>query len=291
MFTGRWALAKDFLQRAEEGYRERCVGVYYELNSLRTLLYRVLVTTGDFDELRARLGDQLREAEQRNDLYSIINFRSWPMLFLALVRGDERAAKGELELASRHLAKNKFIVQHAYCLIAEANLGLYRGQAEEVERRLDEMWPTVERSMLLRIVSLRLLLLDIRARAHVALAARRHEGSARAMREAEACLRRIEREKTIWMSPQAALTRASMAELQGRRDEALARLVEAERGFEAASMPLQAAVVKKCRGRLLAGSEGEALRATSDEWMKRRGIADADKMIRMYAPGFDARSP
>jgi hypothetical protein len=290
MFTGRWKLAKDFLERAEEGYRERCVGVYYELNSLRTLLYRVLVTTGDFDELRSRLGDKLREAEQRHDLYSIINFRSWPMLFLALARDDEDAAAVELEIASRHLAKNKFIVQHAYCLIAEVNLGLYRGRAEEVERRLDAMWPTVKSSMLLRIVSLRLLLLDIRARAHVALAASRRDGNARALREADAYLARIEREKTIWMGPQAALTRAGIAELRGRRDEALARLAEAERGFEAASMPLQASVAKLCRGRLLGGSEGDALRKVSDDWMKEHGIARADKMIRMYAPGFDASS-
>jgi len=151
------------------------------------------------------------------------------------------------------------------------------------------MWSTVKRSMLLRIVSLRLLLLDIRARAYVALAARRGEGSARAAREADVYLSRIEREKTIWMSPQAALCRAGLAELAGRREEALSRLADAARGFEAASMPLQAAVARTCRGRLLGGSEGDSLRAAAEAWMTEHGIVNGDKMIRMYAPGFDAK--
>jgi hypothetical protein len=151
------------------------------------------------------------------------------------------------------------------------------------------MWPTVERSMLLRIVSLRMLLLDIRARANVALAARGGEASARAAREAAAYLSRIERERTIWMTPQAALCRAGLAQIRGRQGEALSRLAEAERGFEAASMPLQAAVAKKCRGSLLGGTEGESLRSAGDAWLRGHGIADAAKMIRMYAPGFEAR--
>ena len=42
-FSGRWLVVKDSLTVAEELFRDRCLGVFWELGRLlRTLLYRAL---------------------------------------------------------------------------------------------------------------------------------------------------------------------------------------------------------------------------------------------------------
>jgi hypothetical protein len=97
--------------------------------------------------------------------------------------------------------------------------------------------------------------------------------------------RRLERERTHWGDPLAALLRAGISSLCGERDAALGGLARALAGFDAAKMALYAAAARRCRGLLLGGEEGRALVEAADAWMRNERIKDPERMTAMLAPG------
>ena len=49
------------------------------------------------------------------------------------------------------------------------------------------------------------------------------------------------------------------------------------------------AAAQRRRGQLIGGTTGHELVVGVDEWGRQQGIRRPDNIVRMYAPGFDAR--
>src|SRR5438128_7776044 len=104
--------------------------------------------------------------------------------------------------------------------------------------------------MLTRMQTIRITLLEVRARSALAMAAsaklpldrRRH-----ILTSAERDLRDLERENMVWSNPYAPLYRAGMHFLRGNADEAARELATAESGFRAADMALHATLARRRR--------------------------------------------
>src|SRR6185436_14690976 len=111
--------------------------------------------------------------------------------------------------------------------------------------------------------------LHLRARAMVAGAVKSNEpGSMLAMAERDA--KQIEGEKMAWGNALALLIRAGIAATRNSKQEALSLLDKAESSFEQADMKLHKAAARACRGRLIAGAEGEALLNDAYGWMQKQ---------------------
>jgi len=274
--------ARPLFERAEAIFREQCVGVRYEIASGRALLYRALIPLGDLPELARRADAALREAEQRRDLYSVVNLRTNSMSFLALANDDVEGAERELHLAEQHLSKRGFHIQHCFHFMARLAVLFYSGDAAKARNELIAHARVMKRSLLLRVQTLRVPMHEMRARACIALlAAGTNDNALR--REAERELRALEREKIALADGHARLLRAGLANLAGDREAARAHLATADETFTALGTELLAAVARQRRGVLLGDA---SMRESAERWMLAQNIKNPAKMCALYAPGF-----
>jgi hypothetical protein len=74
----------------------------------------------------------------------------------------------------------------------------------------------------------------------------------------------------------------------GRGDDARAiqRLIAALTRFETAQLGAYAAAARRRYGQLLGGTEGAALVAAADTWLRAAGVADPARLTAVLAPGF-----
>jgi hypothetical protein len=292
--VGNWAEAQLALVNAEELFRDRCVGSTFQLNSARTMLYRVLAYRGDLKELAARVPAVLREVEQRSDHYAIVNLQAGPMTLLALADDAPDRVRDALGAVGERLPKGAFLVQHYFAVMAQCQLDLYGGDGTAALARLGATWPALRRSLLLRVQAITIMSLEQRARAALAAffaAGGSRGGSSRppgAPREdllavAEADARKLGHVRLDWAAASAAMLRGSIAAARGNRDQALALLDDAGRRFDAMGMVLYAAACRRRAGELRGGEEGDAV-CSADERMRERGVKRPDRMVAIFSP-------
>ncbi|HEY2514439.1 MAG TPA: hypothetical protein VGI39_26425, partial [Polyangiaceae bacterium] len=270
--------------------RDRCVGMNYALASGRALHYRALTYRGELASLAARVEPTLAQAESRGDLYSVANYRATAKTFLALAADDTEGAARELELAASRLPTDAFHIQHYFCLLGRSQLALYGGTPETVHAEFVRNWKALERSLLLRVQTLRIGLHDAHSRACLAiLAAGKGESAGVTRATAEKEIRALERERTPWALGYAQIGRAGLDALDGNRERAILRLEAAEKDHEERGMVLVAAAVRRRRGELVGGAEGAELVRTSEERLRSHGVSAPARFTTMLLPDFVRR--
>jgi hypothetical protein len=284
---GRWYEARGPLIDAEERLRDRCVGVTFILSSVRTQLYRALMHLGDLDELAKRVPPTLREDEEAGNHYSSLNFRGGPMVLLGLAADEPERVRRELRESSAKLTRRRFLVQHYYCLLSEAQIDLYSGDALAALEGLRASWPALRRSMLLRVQAIRVGLLDQRARCAVAAAIVPGQPRAKLLAEARGYLERLRREDNSWARSLTPMLRASLAAAHGDEALAIEQLKRAVDVFDDARMALHAASARWYLGQT---TRDRALVERAREWMAGQSIKDARKMARTVGAGFPERA-
>jgi hypothetical protein len=78
--------------------------------------------------------------------------------------------------------------------------------------------------------------------------------------------------------------RAGLAALRSPDGEAPGLLAEAARALADLDMALHAAAARHVRGRLLGGTEGTAIAAEAENWMRERGIAQPARIAAVLVP-------
>jgi len=187
------------------------------------------------------------------------------------------------------------IEQYLY-LIAALHVDLYVGDARGAWRRINEVWPKVQRALLLTMESPRVELRNMRARAALAVVnAGRADSCTRGSRDtgrparrllklAAQNAKRIARDASIASAlPFSLLLRAGVAHAEGRANAA-ALYAKAAQAFAAVEMGLYAAAARCREGELRAGDVGERLRLDAEAWMHRQGIQNPAAMVRVWCP-------
>ena len=282
---GRWRAGSLALDRADAIFHERCTGVAWERATAQSCAVWTLWSLGDLRELVRRVPRYLRDAEERGDRYLLTTLRSSQANAIWLVRGDPATAEREAAEAMRGWSRAGFPLRHYFDLVAQSNIGLYRGDGEAMHRRFVEHWPDLAQSMTIRIQSARVWMTYLRASAALA-AARTSADSAALLREAERAAGKLAAERMPWVGPLAAMLRAGAHWSRGDAPEAIALLVGAVRDFEAVDMALYAAAARRRVGEIAGGDGGRAAIAAADAWMREQGVVDPERMTAMLAPGF-----
>ena len=137
-----------------EVLKEQCRGVTWELDIGRMAALRALEELGEIQEMARRAALLRREAEDNGDLYALVT--------ALLTEGASRLAAddcpGARDLARRAMnlwTPSGFHLQHFYALRLEAYCDLYERRPLDAWRRLEQAWPGVQRSSLLRHAVLR----------------------------------------------------------------------------------------------------------------------------------------
>jgi hypothetical protein len=184
--------------------------------------------------------------------------------------------------------KDVFSLHRYYELLSRTHIDLYTGDVAAAAARVEEEWRLLERSLLLRLQSVRIEGQHLRGRIALASAALLPSGSAERRAKcavAFAMAKRIDKEATPWGNALAALLRAGAANLDGERDATRQHLRTAIDGFTAAHMGLYAIVARRCMG-LLAGDEaGRTMIAEAEAWMTEEGIRVPASVCALLAPG------
>ncbi len=292
-FFGQWKKSFELTERAEAILREHCTGVSWELYTAQHFSFRSLFYMGELPEMLRRLPKLLKEAQERGDLYAETNLRT-RLAYLAHLLGDEAdLAREELDRAIGLWSQEGFHSQHYYALFGQVELALYCGQEVAAWELLDERWPVMARSLLLRIQFTKIEALHLRARAALAAAAAHQTSGGKRgddpapllLQAATDDARRITRVKTPWSGALSRLIGAGIAATQGNAEQATTLLEIAEAGFAESDMTLYQMVTRRRRGQILGGDQGRALVEATDRWLSEREVKNPERLAAVLAPG------
>ncbi|HEX5656506.1 MAG TPA: AAA family ATPase, partial [Polyangiales bacterium] len=211
---GRFAEAKAHLERADQLLRERCSGVWWELDSCKQFWLESCFYLGELTAFPEAVSTGLKEAEQRGLLYALANLRTGLPNAGWLIRDEPERAAEESAQALSQWSRRGFHVQHWYQLVSDTQVDLYRGRGQAAHERVEARWRDLSRSHLRRISHTQIIATHLRARAALAAAsARSDRGSLLELARKQA--RRLEREKAPWSTALAALIITSADNLAG----------------------------------------------------------------------------
>jgi len=239
---------------------------------------------GDVVEINRRLPRLIQEARQRDDLYEETNLCLVIRTFVRLAADEPQRARSELAQVMEKWSHQGFHVQHMNRLFDEVQIDLYEGDAERAWHRLTEAWPTLQRSYLLHVQQVRILMLDLRTRC--ALACAGDKDSLPWLRLAQRDVRALRREKVPWADALAHVREAAIAFGRGELSRATEILKAAIAGFVATDMHLHAAVARHRLGQMLGDSQGLELVQQAEEWMHEQKIRNRPRIIDLFAPGW-----
>jgi hypothetical protein len=204
------------------------------------------------------------------------------------VGDDPDEARRQCEAAMRSWSRHSFSRQHYNALLSLVQADLYVGDDAATWRRVEEQWPVLRRSLLMRVQVLRAEATHLRARGALAMARHviAHGGDPeRHLALAERCARRLARERMRWCDPAVPLVRAGIAGLRGHDERALTLLHAAAAGFAEADMRLYEAVARRRIGEVAGGDEGGRLVERADTFLRAQGVRRPERMADVFAPG------
>jgi hypothetical protein len=285
LLGGRWRDSRRLCDEGDALLRSRCTGVAWEIDTAQMFAMDSLWFLGELRELARRMPLRVSEAQARGDLYASINFRTGAPCLVWVAADEVDLARQHVADAMARWSRSGVHLQHYREVYSLVHIDLYGGDGAAALRRVDEIWPRLDRAQLFRVHLVRNIMRDLRGRAAVAAAM---SGDRTLLIRALADARALDRGTMPWGRAAAAAIRAGVAAVRGERHDALAQLRIAVPGFALVDMPLYAAAAQRRLGALLGGSEGKGLVATADARLIAEGVVRPDRMAAMLVPGFDA---
>ena len=232
-------------------------------------------------ELSPRVHEAIRGFQERENRYGVTSLRVTVLPFVRLAENAPDVAVRELREALDRWSGAGFHIQHYYSMNAQLSVMLYSAACDDAGKLLEERWPALERSMLLRVQFIRLSMFDARARVKLLSALRSSDPGARdrGLAEVEQDARRIARERVAWASGLAHLLSAQVAHARGHADQAAALASAAVDAFERVHMALHSTVAREVLGRLQGTGN-----ASARTWLAEQGIAQPLRFASVFAP-------
>jgi len=243
--------------------------------------------------MRARMPGLIAEARVRGDIYGLTQFQSGVVPPAWLAAGDAAEARRMIDDAIAPWQRQRGKLAHLLDLQAETHLDLYLGDPSKAHRRIVELWGEIASSRLLYVQYLRVTMLDVRARAALALAAA--PGAAREsgddasplLKEAARIARKLDRERAAWASALAAILHACVARGRRRTAESVELLDRAAAACDACGMHMHAAAARWQHARVVGGDAGAELARKAEVWLRKEDVREPQRFLSMLTPGFD----
>lgn len=275
--NARWQQAYELGREAELAFRRDLVGMVKEVSSMQLYSAVAALNLGHLGPLSRRLDALVREAAQRRDLYTQVNLRSGFLNARWLVQDDPVRARAEVDAARRDWDPGYYTVQRFFDFFARVQIELYRGHGMEAAARARRGVGPFRRSLLGRVMVLRVFTSDLVGRAALAescVSARRD--SLHAARREE---RRLRKERTPWADALASMLRAGICRVTGEHRAAERALLDAIVGFDDLGMAAHAASARLQRAHWAGDSTDEA-----HAELIALGVRNPERWTRMLLP-------
>jgi hypothetical protein len=277
---GRWTASLAAWEEASVLLRQ-CRGVQSEIQKAELNAILAVQLLGRFDELTRRTERAAAEARASGNRYTEVYARLYSSM-PPLAAGQPDVARERIgEALARAPSGDHYVRMTA--LKFECYCDLYEGRAADGLRRLEEAWPAIEGSRLMRSANFRMVFHALRA--GLLLAARAPGDEAR-LAAAEADARQCAGADYPYARGQTALLWSAIAAARGDAARALAETETALAAFGEAGLALELAYARRRKGQLLGGDDGRALVVAADAGLRALGVADPVRWICAQAPGF-----
>jgi hypothetical protein len=280
-----WTSGLEQARDATRVFRAECPGSVWEISTLRLFESFCLSYLGRWGELR-RLGEERhRDAIVRGDVHAqVIHSTSSPAISMVACDEAELAlsrAEGAMEGWSRH----GFHVEHWWRYYSTSWAHLYLGDVDRALAETTELWPKLERSLLLMVHMTRCEAHFTRGSVALAARARGDASQDRLIRRSSATL---VREKSAFGRGLGAALAATHARLLGETDAASARLAEALEQFEKAGMAAHVAAVRWSLARMKKDAPGAA---RAESAMTALGVVRPRRFVAVLIGAHDLADP
>ncbi len=245
---------------------------------------------GDIKELAARQPSLLRQAQERNDLFALLNFGTTITAIVQLGADQPGWLRGELDEQQQRLSKSGFFVQHHHWLMARTFLELYEQNGRSAWNTIADAWKSYRPSFLGRVQLVQIEFLQLHGRAAVAAAAQGFE-TGKMLRTADKIAGRLLSKRVPWGQAMANAIRAGVAMMRHNRAEAIECLRRALDLYRITHMHLYAAAAEVQLGRLLQNDEGKHFVNEGTAALQRLGVVDPDRMTNAVVVGMSESHP
>jgi hypothetical protein len=284
---GRWSESAAESERALHLLREHCIGVSWDIATAASFMCASHVFRGRLTEHARLLPTFVADARSRGDIYAA---EVLPALTLSwvqhLIADNPGAASSELPPWPSSSSRTRWRIQDTNALAARADIAAYSGDPRRAWALMNDYWPLVTRSLMLRVITIRVLILMTRAKCAVALATTSEVSvseRSKLLRAAETAARSMERTQCGWAGALALAIRAGIASSRGDENEGVRLLERAAADLHAFElMPWYYAArwhLASCAER----TAGEA--APLDEWWITERIAQPQRVAHLLIPG------
>jgi hypothetical protein len=274
---------------AEERFASTSQGVWWELQTSRTVAAWASWQTGEYREMQRLATRYYADARERGDLALMTNLGSVILPHLALAAGDVTLAREQAQEALRQWTPRGFHIQHAASVFTLGHADIFEQRGEDAVRRVDEAWPVLRRELQLSNQIVLVMFLDLRARGAIEAAARA-SGSERTrwLRIAERDAARMAKEQTPWGNAFVAVIRAAAGAITGA-PTADRQLEASAAELDRTGFPLRAAICRWYLGERRGGSEGRALRDAAERYFQEQLVLTPERFAPVLVPGFAPR--
>jgi eukaryotic-like serine/threonine-protein kinase len=168
---GKWSESATESERALNLFREHCIGVSWDTATAASFMCASNVFRGRLMEHGRLLPTLVADARARGDIYAA---EVLPALTLSwvqhLITDNPAAAAAELADWPSVPSRTRWRIQDTNALAARADIAVYSGDPRRAWTLMNEYWPSVTRSLMVRVITIRVLLLLTRAKCAIALA-------------------------------------------------------------------------------------------------------------------------
>jgi len=274
----RWPESAEQADLALRIFRGECTNVAWEIATTLRFSLLSLFYAGDLEELCRRAPQYYADALQRGDRHARYSAASGSAITAWLAQGESRAAEQILDDIEEVLSSSYFALPHLRVIQARNFVDFYARRGDRALARYQDVWPDIERSMLLRVQVVRITAYADRAMA--ALASR--DDACLALAEKDA--KRLQKERSAFALVMARLIQACVHERRGDVAAAIEGFDGAESGFSALSMPLYQQACAHRGGTLQGGDQGTATTKEATATLQTHGIKDPPSMLATLIP-------
>jgi hypothetical protein len=269
-----------YLERAFETLANM-PGFAWERQTARIFMLDDLMWLGRWVELFDQLPGFVEAARQRGDLYASSYMRSRYAPLGYLIADDAEGARVEADRGMGGWSTRGYSLQRYYQLYSQVQASLYRGDARAAWQQLDATWPTLKKTLMRSIQSVRVPLHELRGRVALAMLA---GGDTPFLKIAAQSAKALRRERVPWGEAYADRLDAAVWAWRGDRSRALTLMASADRLCEQTEMQGFLAAGRRRHGEYLGGAEGARLIEMADAWFATQRVKNPAALTRCFAP-------
>jgi tetratricopeptide (TPR) repeat protein len=279
----RFPQAARSFQDAEAFYRDHCRGCNWELTTSQHQWIHTIILMGEFGALGNRLPGLMREAREKGDRYSLTTLSVLPAVMNYMRLDEPSAGLDALREALANWPQQGMTSQRINALLGECWLLLHLDQPLRALKLLEDSWPEIRRSYILKQEFYRIMLYDVRARAALrALPASAARGTV--WRLAERIVAALKCENSPMAAAMAAGSEAGLRAFGGDLHGAEPLFEEASLKFRRLSMNSYGWSAHRAAGILAGGEKGRVMAEEALQWLAGQSIRDPLRVAAICAP-------